>query len=187
MEVADPASGRRCFERFGNRGGGGANGIAIERAGRAGLIEKREKLFASLVVMLPGIFPVEHNRDGDLFLRRIVNDLPQPAEDIVCCHLRSRLVVDEAEGIGDLPIAKQYRDFLTFRSDRVGLIEILLPLPRLLGRVERAGQDAFVGRQPAESDLRQQRNQLRTDGALRRPEAYGGAAERGGMKFDRAA
>ena len=33
MEVADPPSGRRSFERFGDRRGGGANTVVIERAG----------------------------------------------------------------------------------------------------------------------------------------------------------
>ena len=49
--------------------------VVIERAGRAGLIEEREKLFATLVVMFPRIFPVKDDGDGDLFLRRVVNDL----------------------------------------------------------------------------------------------------------------
>ena len=59
-----------------------------------------------------------------------------------------------------------------------------MALPRLLGRVERASEDAFVGRQPAQSDLRQHRNHFRTDGALRRPEANGGSPECGGVKLD---
>ena len=184
MEVADSMPGRRGFERFGDRRGGRANRVAIERAGRAGLVEEREKLFASLVVVLPWVFPVEHNCDGDLFLRRIVNDVAQPTKDIFGGHVRSGFVVDEPKGIGDLPIAKQYRDVVVLRPDPVGLIQVPVALPRLLGRVERAGEDAFVGRQPAQSDLRQHRNQFWTDGTFRRPEAHGSPAERGGMKLD---
>ena len=184
MKVADPMCGGRGLERFGDRGGGGANGAAIECAGRAGLVEEGEKLFASLMVVLPWVFTVQHNCDGDLLLRRVVDDLAQPAKDILGRHLRGSLVVDEPKGIGDLPIAKQYRDVLVFRSDLVRLIEIPVALPGLLGGVERAGEDAFVGCQPAQSDLRQHRNQFRTDGAFRRPEAHGGSAECGAVKLD---
>ena len=93
-------------------------------------------------------------------------------------------MIDEPEGVGDFPIAKQYCGVFAFRPNPVGLIQILMSLPRLLGRVERASEDAFVGRQPAQSDLRQHRNQFWTDGALRRPEAHGGTTECGGMKLD---
>ena len=64
MEVADPPSGWRCFECVGNRRAGGANRIVIERAGRAGIVEEREKLFATLVVMFPRIFSVKNDGDG---------------------------------------------------------------------------------------------------------------------------
>ena len=93
-------------------------------------------------------------------------------------------MIDKPKGIGDLPIAKQHRDVLALRPDLVGLIQIPVALPWLLGRVERASEDAFVGRQPAQSDLRQHRNQFWTDGALRRPEAHGSPPECGGMKLD---
>ena len=33
--------------------------------------------------MLPWVFPVEHNRDGNLFLRRFVNDVAQSALDVL--------------------------------------------------------------------------------------------------------
>ena len=58
--------GWRGFECFGDRRGGGANRVVIERAGRAGLVEEREKLFSTFVVVFPWIFPVEHNCDGNL-------------------------------------------------------------------------------------------------------------------------
>ena len=122
MEVADPPSGWRGFERFGDRRGGGANRVVIERAGRAGLVEEREKLFAPLVVVFPWIFPVEHNGDGHLVLRRLVNNVAQPTKNIFCGRFRSGLMVDEPKGIGDLPIAKQYRNVLSLRPDQVGLI-----------------------------------------------------------------
>src|SRR6185295_17061231 len=109
MEVADPTSGWRGFKRVGNRRGGGANRVVIERSGRAGLVEDREKLFAPLVIVFPWIFPVEHNRNGDLVLRRFVNDLAQPTKNILGGRFRSGLMVDEPKGIGDFPIAKQYR------------------------------------------------------------------------------
>ena len=184
MKMADPVCGRCGLERFGDRGSGGANGIAIECAGREGLVEEREKLFASFMVMFPRVFPVQHNRDGDLFLRRVVHDLAQPAKDIFGRHFRGGFVVDEPKGIGDLPIAKQHRDVLVFWSDLVRLIEIPVALPGLLGCSERASEDAFIGRQPPQSDLRQHRNQFRTDGAFRWPEAHGRPAECGGVKFD---
>src|SRR5438132_602573 len=122
MEVADPPSGWRCFECVGNRRAGGANRIVIERAGRAGIVEEREKLFATPVVVFPWIFPVEHNRDGHLVLGRFVNEVAQPTKKILFGGFRSGLMVDEPKGIGDLPIAKQYRNVLSLRPDQVGLI-----------------------------------------------------------------
>ena len=105
-------------------------------------------------------------------------------KDILGGHFRSGLIVDEPKGIGDLSIAKQHRDVLALRPDPVGLIQIPVALPRLLGRVERASEDAFVACQPAQSNLRQHRNQFWTDGTLRWPEAHGSPAECGGMTLD---
>ncbi len=129
-------------------------------------------------------FPRRANHDGDLLLRNFVNDVAQPTKDIVGGHIRSGLVIDEPKGIGDIPIAKHHRDLLALRPDPVGLIEVLVAMPWLLGRVERAGEDAFVRRQPADPDFRQHRNQLWTDRTLRRPEAHRSTAERGGVEFD---
>src|SRR6185295_1976614 len=99
VKVADAMRDRRGLERLGDRCGRGASVVVIERAGRAGLVEKREKLFATLVVMFPWIFPVKDNGDGDLFLRRVVNDLAYPAKDILGGSIGSSLVVDEPKGI----------------------------------------------------------------------------------------
>ncbi len=55
-------------------------------------------------------------------------------------------MIDEPEGIGEFPIAKQYGDVLAFQPDMVGLIEISVAMPWLLGRVKGASKDAFVRR-----------------------------------------
>ncbi len=56
--MADPLSGRRGSERFGDRRGGRTYRLAVERSGRRP-VKQREKLFATVVVMFPWIFPVE--------------------------------------------------------------------------------------------------------------------------------
>src|SRR5256885_8813032 len=98
MEVADPPSGWRCFECVGNRRAGGANRIVIERAGRAGIEEEREKLFATPVVVFPWIFSVENNRDGHLVMRRFVDEVAQATKNILFGGFERGLLVHEAAG-----------------------------------------------------------------------------------------
>ena len=78
--------------------------------------------------------------------------LAHPAKDILGGRFRGGLVVDEPEGIGDLPIAKHYRDVWSFRTRPCRADTDRRDGSRVAGHLQRAGKVAFVGRQPAESE-----------------------------------
>ena len=61
------------------------------------LIEQREEFLASVMVMLPGVFTVEDNRDKKVFARRLMRDCAEPANDVFQRELRA-LAPDKRPG-----------------------------------------------------------------------------------------
>jgi hypothetical protein len=143
-----------------------------------GAKQQGEEAFTAVVVMLPGILAVENHGQEPVLQRNVVREAADSPEHIVGGRLRGRLVIDEAEGIGNIPVAEHHGERLLRGADCVGLIEMIMTIPGLVGHLERPVEDTFVRRQPADPGFAQDGQQLRTDRSFRGPEPGRCTAER---------
>ncbi len=84
------------------------------------------------MVMFPGVLAIQDDGDQDVVMRRVHHDLPDAAQDVIGAGFRGGFVVHEAEGVGDLAVAKHDHGLLACRPGAIGAIELGLPAPRLL-------------------------------------------------------
>ncbi|GIW53787.1 MAG: hypothetical protein KatS3mg082_0191 [Nitrospiraceae bacterium] len=165
---------------------GGYLGPATEVQGPVGqgLVKQREEAFSAVVVMLPRIFPVEDHGDQCTIGWHVLDDRPKTAQDVFHRRLRGGLVIDKSERVGEFTVAEDDREFFSRLSDQIRMVERGASIPRAVLHFQRPGQDAFIGREPAESGCVCQRKHFRTDGTFRRPESCRWPAERRGVKGD---
>lgn len=94
-------------------------------------------------------------------------------------------MIDEPKCIGNISVPEHHGERVGVRADRVGLIQMVLAIPGLVGHLKRAVKNAFVRRQPADSCFSQHGQQLRTDRTFGGPESGRRAAKRMCMVVDR--
>ena len=89
--------------------------------------------------------------------------------------------IGKSDGVRELPIAEEERDFASLRRDQVWPVELALAIPLR----DRRREDAFVGRGPSDPELRQHGYQLRAHRAFGWPDPDRSLPENCRMEFDR--
>ena len=104
MQVLQSGRRRQTVQRLTEGVGGDPN--AVDRAcGQCG-VQPTQEPFAAVMVMLPGIFPVQDNRDQQAIARCALRDLADAAQDVLDGRLRGGLGVDEPERVGQVTVRK---------------------------------------------------------------------------------
>ncbi len=182
----DPRTGRDSLHRgdFARFTQGFADGEGADvRVARNPPVELAQKFAAVAGVILPGIFAVENQRQGQRAARvHAFGDGADAAVEVFGGRARVHAAVNEADQIGKIMIAKDAGDFAfaeTYSQRRVQAIGIRGHAFAVAAEtdIQRAAEHAFVAREPAKAQFGGDGKRVVRDRAFRRPEADGRRAK----------